>query len=237
VSRATIGIVRPGSTYADMIERFGDYDAWFDRALEPLGAEVRAWDVIEGDPPDLGDAAGWIVTGARSAVYDDDPWIERLLEWIRHAVDAGAPLLGVCYGHQALCAATGGIVEKHPRGWELGTVEVELTPSGREDPLFEGLPDTFLVQATHQDYVAMAPPGGRTLAGNLHTAAQAVAVGPSARGVQFHPEVTAAIEDDFVARRKHLVPGLPLVREAPWGAKILENFVNAFVCGKSVPAP
>jgi len=237
VSRATIGIVRPGSTYADMIERFGDYDAWFARALEPFGAEIRLWDVIGGDTPDLGEADGWIVTGARSAVYDDDPWIERLSGWIRCVVDAGEPLLGVCYGHQILCAAAGGIVEKHPRGWELGTVEVELTPAGREDPLFEGLPDTFLVQATHQDYVAMAPPGARTLAGNPHTAVQAVAVGPSARGVQFHPEVTAAIEDDFVARRKHLVPGLPLVREAPWGAKILENFVNAFVCGKSVPAP
>lgn len=229
MSRPTIGILRPGSTYAGMIERFGDYEAWFERALEPRGVDVRTWDVIAAGPPDLADADGWIVTGARSSVYDDDPWIERLLDWIEGAVDAEAPLLGVCYGHQALCAAAGGVVTQHPRGWELGTVEVELTPAGREDPLFEGFPGAFLVQATHEDYVAMAPPGARTLAGNPHTAVQAVAIGPAARGVQFHPEVTAEIEDDFVARRKDLVPSPPLVRNAPWGAKVLENFVAAFV--------
>lgn len=236
MSRPTIGILRPGSTYADMVERFGDYEAWFERALEPLGADVRLWDVIADEPPDLADADGWIVTGARSSVYDDDPWIERLFGWIRDAVDAEAPLLGVCYGHQALCAATGGLVTRHPRGWELGTVEVELTPAGREDPLFEGFPESFLVQATHEDCVTLAPPGSRTLAGNPHTAVQAVAVGPAARGVQFHPEVTVEIEDDFVERRKDLVSTPPLVRDAPWGAKVLENFVRGFVRAERVGA-
>ncbi len=229
VANGSIGILKPGSTYVDMIERFGDYDAWFRRVLEPVGVDCRVYALSDGQAPDPGAADGWIVTGARSSVVDESPLVDGLLEWIRTVVDRGAPLLGVCYGHQAIAAALGGRVGLHPDSWELGTVEVALTECGREDPLFAGFPDRFQVQATHEDYVVELPPGGVSLASNAHTAVQALAVGESCRGIQFHTEVTTEISRDFVARRGHLVNPAPVVADAPLATRVLTNFVDQFV--------
>lgn len=212
-----------------MIERFGDYDAWFRRVLEPVGIDCRVFALSDEPPPDPDTVDGWIVTGARSSVVDNAPLVDDLLGWIRAVVEHERPLLGVCYGHQAVAAALGGRVELHPGGWELGTVEVDLTDEGRKDPLFAGFPDRFQVQATHEDYVVELPSGGVSLASNRHTTVQALAVGESCRGVQFHPEVTTDISHDFVARRVHLVNPTPVVTDAPLSTRVLTNFVDHFV--------
>lgn len=231
--KPTIGILRPGSTFQGMIERHGDYDAWFVRALEPTGARILVHDVTRGAPPEPGAAGGWVITGSRSSVVQPEPWAERLLDWIRDAAVASAPVLGVCYGHQAVCAALGGRVERHAAGWEIGTVEVELTEAGRRDPLFVGFPDRFLVQTTHEDDVVDLPPGAVLLAGNPHSPVQAAAVGRSIRTVQFHPEVTTPIAADFVERRRALLSREPAVAEAPLARRVLTNFVTAFVEGRA----
>lgn len=229
MTRPTIGILRPGSTFTGMIRRHGDYDAWFVRALEPTAVACSVHDVVNDEPPDPGEADGWIVTGARSSVVDPEPWAERLLDWIREAAAGGAPLLGVCYGHQAISAALGGRVERHASGWEIGTTEVGLTDAGREDPLFAGFPASFRVQTTHEDHVVEPPPGAVLLATNPHTPVQAIAVGAAIRGVQFHPEVSAEISREFVDRRKHLVGGPARVEDAPEADRVLANFVEGFV--------
>jgi GMP synthase (glutamine-hydrolysing) len=226
-----IGILKPGSTYADMIVRFGDYDAWFSRELEPAGLSTRAHGP-DGRLPDLGQADAWIVTGARSSVLDQDERVERLLTWIRSAVEREIPLLGVCYGHQAVAAALGGRIERHPAGWELGTVQIELTDEGRNDPLFAGFPTRFLVHTTHEDQVVAPPPGAVLLARNDHTPCQALAFGGSCRTVQFHPEVGRAIAEDFVARRRHLLDRPSVVEDAPLAGRVLENFVRHFAGGR-----
>ncbi|MGH7544131.1 MAG: glutamine amidotransferase-related protein [Gemmatimonadota bacterium] len=227
----TIGILKPGSTFADMIVRFGDYDAWFSSELESAGLRTLVHGP-DGRLPDLAEADAWIVTGARSSVLGGDEKVERLLGWIREAVEREVPLLGVCYGHQAAAAALGGRVERHPAGWELGTVEVELTDEGRTDPLFEGFPTRFLVQTTHEDQVVALPTGAALLARNDHTACQALAIGGSCRTVQFHPEVGRAIAEDFVARRRHLLDRPAIVDDAPLAGRVIENFVRHFADGR-----
>ncbi|MBW3660808.1 MAG: gamma-glutamyl-gamma-aminobutyrate hydrolase family protein [Gemmatimonadetes bacterium] len=224
-----IGVIKPGSTYPGMIERFGDYDAWFARVLGPLGADCVTRDLESGPPPDPESADGWIVTGARGSVHEESPVVARLLEWVRAVARAEVPLLGVCYGHQAICAALGGKVERHPGGWELGSAEVELTEAGERDPLFEGFPHRFLVQTTHEDRVALPPPDATLLATNPHTEIQAIGVGARLRGVQFHPEVTVEIAGDFAERRRHLLARPARIEEAPWGTRVLTNFVERFV--------
>lgn len=123
-----------------------------------------------------------VVTGSRSSVYWDLPWIAPLKEWVREAVERGMPVLGVCYGHQLLAEALGGTVEDMG-AYEIGYREVEIDA---DDPLFEGLDEAVTVFTTHSDTVTELPPGARQIAENDY-GVHGFRVG-HAVGVQFHPE-------------------------------------------------
>src|SRR3546814_4601566 len=70
----------------------------------------------------------------------------------------------------------------------MGTVPVDLLPAAAGEPLFTGLPDRFLAQATHLQSVLRAPEGATVLARSDHDDCHAFRWGEAAGGVQFHPE-------------------------------------------------
>ncbi|WP_251331182.1 type 1 glutamine amidotransferase [Haloplanus pelagicus] len=146
-----------------------------------LDADLAEFDVTAGDLPPGFDYDGAVVTGSRASVYWDEPWIADLLTWIERAADRGLPILGVCYGHQALAAALGGRVEAMD-DIEIGYREIDR----EEDPLFAGLDDPLVAFETHSDRVVDLPPGATRLAGNGR-GVQAFRRG-DCWGVQFHPE-------------------------------------------------
>ena len=125
--------------------------------------------------------------GAEQSVHASaDPWIAPQVAFLRDAHERGVPVLGLCFGGQALAAARGGEV-RTAAAPEIGWLEVEPL-DGRAvapGPWFSWHSDTFTV-----------PPGARELA---RTAAcpHAVAIGRSV-GLQFHPEATPAIVEGWV---------------------------------------
>jgi GMP synthase-like glutamine amidotransferase len=136
----------------------------------------------EGPLPSLDGADHVVILGAVWSVYEDgiSDWIGAELDWIRAADAAGVPVLGICFGAQALTAALGGQVERAPR-MEIGWTSVEtLDPDVIEaGPWLE----------FHGD-VCLPPPHARLLARN-ELCAQAFSIGPHL-AVQFHPEVDGA---------------------------------------------
>lgn len=104
-------IIKAGTTYPVIKERFGDFDTWTLQGLGKTEAETRVLDAVSGAAlPMAADCAGVIVTGSHSMVTDDLPWSVELEEWIPSVVEAGVPFLGICYGHQLLARAGGGEV-------------------------------------------------------------------------------------------------------------------------------
>jgi GMP synthase (glutamine-hydrolysing) len=122
-----------------------------------------------------------ILSGGPSSVYTEGapPIPDGLL-------GAGVPVLGICYGFQAMVSQLGGTVARTPVG-EYGGTELQLLPDAG---LLAGLPTPQQVWMSHGDTCTQAPPG---FAVTARTAASPVAAiedsGRRLFGVQFHPEV------------------------------------------------
>ena len=75
-------------------------------AFEARGAELAVHLFPDDGPlPAFEGADPIVVLGAVSSVNDPDPWIAAELAWLRAADQAGVPVLGICFGAQALCVA------------------------------------------------------------------------------------------------------------------------------------
>lgn len=138
------------------------------------------------------------------------PWIRTLI-----AFAASLPtrhphlrLLGICFGHQILALAAGGVCEKSGAGYELGVRELALTPTGAR-LLADGAP-TIRVHQVHGDHVPLpAPPGFELLASTSACANHGMVrydpVDPSrvhTLTVQGHPEFDPFIVREIIAVRE-----------------------------------
>jgi len=197
-------------------------------AFEARGAELSVHLFPDDGPlPALapGDVDHVVVLGAVSSVNDPDAWIAEELAWLGRVVQAGLPVLGICFGAQALCVAAGGRVQAMGRqeiGWKMvDPVDHELIPPG---PWMEFHGDRCL-----------PPPAAAVLARN-ETGVQAFSLGRHL-AVQFHPEVDGAqlklwldAGGDREAEQAGLDPGQLLadtVREEPAARERADRLVAA----------
>jgi GMP synthase-like glutamine amidotransferase len=197
-------------------------------AFEGRGAELAVHLFPDDGPlpalaPDHVDHV--VVLGAVSSVNDPDAWIAEELGWLGGVVRAGLPVLGICFGAQALCVAAGGRVQAMERqeiGWKMvDPVDHELIPPG---PWLEFHGDRCL-----------PPPAAAVLARN-ETGVQAFSLGRHL-AVQFHPEVDGPqlklwldAGGDREAERAGLDPGQLLVdtvREEPAAGERADRLVAA----------
>jgi GMP synthase (glutamine-hydrolysing) len=128
-----------------------------------------------------------VISGSRTSCLDHFPWVEKLEAQVKEAIDAGIPLLGVCYGHQVIARAVGGqeIVRKAAKS-EFGWTKIEQTNTS---PLLAGLPKIFYSFSSHFEEVSRLAPGFRHLAKSPDCDIQAVQLeGKPVYGIQFHPE-------------------------------------------------
>ncbi|MFL5859240.1 MAG: type 1 glutamine amidotransferase [Solirubrobacteraceae bacterium] len=161
---------------------------------EWLDARGLSWTVVRPDEPepDASAPAAIISLGSSHSAYASQPaWIPRQLPLLRGALEADTPVLGVCFGAQALALAAGGEVARAVSP-EIGWVAPDT-----EQPELRG---PWL--AWHYDVITL-PPGAVELA-RSPMALQAYRIGRSV-GVQFHPEVTPAIWNEWASREPEII--------------------------------
>ena len=124
---------------------------------------------------------GIIFTGGPNSVYkEDSPRCPKEI------FDLGIPILGICYGSQAMAYELGGVVATSPVS-EFGKTEVDVDTS---DILFEGVDERTICWMSHTDYVAKVPEGFTATAHTPVCPVAAMAC-PERKlyATQFHPEV------------------------------------------------
>ncbi len=172
------------------------------RRVREAGAycEIHPWDY---DPDSITSftPAGIILSGGpESTIAAGAPAIHDAI------LSADVPVLGICYGMQALVNQLGGEVKAHPSQGEFGYAKVQLNQSS---VLLSDLPgepsgkaDVLDVWMSHGDRVESVPDGFTVLASS-ENAPIAAMVNESRNiyGIQFHPEVTHTVNGEAILQR------------------------------------
>jgi len=157
------------------------------------GAEMDVFRIDLDEPNVEPEEYDLIVSlGSEFAAYDDSHrFVTSEADLMRRAVDANVPILGLCFGGQMLARVLGGEVYRGSEseiGWlPVRTTAPDLVPQG---PWFQW----------HFDVIT-APPDAKVLA-ETDLGTQAFVSGRSL-GLQFHPEVTPEIMDEWVRAYRH----------------------------------
>lgn len=231
-------VIQPATSHDDLPALCawrGDELAWFSDACAVAPDRICAVRVWQDEPlPDPAAVAGVVITGAIDMVTDGHAWIERTAQWVRTALAADVPMLGVCFGHQLIAHAMGGTVADNPRGAAFGAVDLVLDDAGSNDPLFGVLPRHTRMMVFHWQSVAALPEAAVVTARAAHDPFHAARFGARAWGTQFHPEFDAAIMAgsidvyaEAIARAGFSVPDLRAAnRDCPDGPRLLDRFAR-----------
>ena len=158
----------------------------FATALTERGVSLERYLVpLDGLPKDAGNLL--IVMGGPMSVNDPDPWIAEETAFIRSALHAGTPVIGVCLGSQFMAKSLGATV-RPGKALEIGMTPVTLTAEAKRDPVFSTLPESFEVFEWHGEVFDL-PKDCVSLAGSDIAPLQAFRYGARAYGLLFHLEM------------------------------------------------
>ena len=154
-------------------------------------------------PETMRDHAGAVIFGGPMSANDPDAFVRQEIDWIEVPLREERPFLGLCLGAQMLAKCLGATVCAHPEGRaEIGYYPLLPTEAGRDFAGEIGQPWPSHVYHWHREGFT-CPSGADTLATGDDFPTQAIRVGPSAFGLQFHPQVTPAMIIRGTVRAAH----------------------------------
>jgi GMP synthase-like glutamine amidotransferase len=184
-----IGILKADETPDELIHVHGRYEDFYIKLLAPYNFDFAVYSVLHGVfPSSVDEAKGWLITGSRHSVWEDELWILRLKEFVREASGSRTPLVGICFGHQVIASALGGKVERSKEGWNVGPAAYKRASTGKVQN----------VLVWHQDQITICPQGAKVLASSPSCQNAILQYGETIKTFQCHPELDPAFMKDLL---------------------------------------
>jgi GMP synthase-like glutamine amidotransferase len=120
-----------------------------------LQVEFAHYDVEhEQYPASIDECDGYVITGSKKSVYDKEPWIYRLRDFVVSLDRAKAKLVGICFGHQMVALALGGDTEASDKGWGVGVHACDIIT---KKAYMQPDSDCIAAIVSHKDQVTTLP--------------------------------------------------------------------------------
>lgn len=209
-SELDIAILQTDEVSPEFIGSHGDYPQMFEALLRagaenrevPVAINFHTYDARCGDFPAADAHQGYLITGSRKSVYDDEAWIAALAEFLEAAIQAGKKVIGICFGHQLVAHFFGGRAEPAKQGWAVGIQENRTVD---REPWMDGDGDRLNLISSHKDQVTELPASARVIASSDFCPIGGFVIGDQILTFQGHPEFQRAYSNDLMVMRRELL--------------------------------
>jgi GMP synthase-like glutamine amidotransferase len=200
-----LGILKTDAVRPEWVPDFGEYPDMFMALLKKVDPdlEFRVYDVELGEyPADIDEVDAYLITGSKSSVYDDKPWIATLMDFVRELDRRRKKLVGICFGHQLVAQALGGKTEKSAKGWGVGLHTHRFNAAPR---WHDGEAMDFDILVSHQDQVVSNATGARVLASSDFCENAVSQIGNHILTFQGHPEFNHDYLQYIMTQRREVI--------------------------------
>jgi len=200
-----IGILETDTLELGIKEKYGSYAEMFQSLFVSLDdqLEFKVYQVIEGEyPENMDECNAYLITGSKYSAYDNEPWIKQLQNYIVALHKHRKKLIGICFGHQVIALALGGLTEKSEKGWVAGnsisTIEKAKSWMGKAKK-------QFALLVSHQDQVTRLPVQAELIASNISCQNASFQIANHILTFQGHPEFSADYLHYLLNKRRDII--------------------------------
>jgi len=191
-----IGILETAALEPGVKNKYGSYAEMFQCLFLSVDNQVEfnVYQVINGQYPEsIDECDAFLITGSKFDAHGDEPWILKLRDYIVDLHKQRKKLIGICFGHQLIARALGGLTQKSKYGWGVGNVSshIDQVKPWMGAKNIQSLKKEFSLLMSHQDQVAKLPDQASLIASSDYCPISSFQIASHILTFQGHPEFQA----------------------------------------------